>query len=404
MNILFLSLLDFESLEEHNIYTDLLRKFVKKGNNVYVISPNERRKGKNTYLISKTNETILKLKIGNVQKTNFVEKGISTITLEGKYVKGIKKYFNDVKFDLVLYTTPPITLLKAVEFVKKRDGAKTYLMLKDIFPQNAVDIGILSNSGIKGVLHRYFRNKEKKLYRTSDYIGCMSLANADYIKKHNPAIEESKIEICPNCMEPVNHGMTKEEKVHIRKQYDIPTDKLVFVYGGNLGKPQGITFMLECLKNTVDIENIYFLIVGSGTEYPVLEDCMKQKVLTNVKLIQYLPKEQYEKLVAACDVGMIFLDYKFTIPNFPSRLLSYMDAELPVLAVTDKNTDIRDVIEDYGFGWWCESKYVSDFRDTVMRIQLDDIIRKGKRGKEYLLQNYTVNKVVQIIENHMKDR
>ena len=139
MNILFLTLLDFKSIQDHNIYADLMREFVRNGHKVFIISPVERRQNQKTSLIQEESVQILKLKIGNTQKTNIIEKGISTVTIEPLYISGIKKYFSDVKFDLVLYSTPPITFCNAIEFVKKRDGAKTYLLLKDIFPQNAVD-------------------------------------------------------------------------------------------------------------------------------------------------------------------------------------------------------------------------------------------------------------------------
>ena len=91
-----------------------------------------------------------------------------------------------MKFDLVLYSTPPITLQKAVSYVKNRDGAATYLLLKDIFPQNALDLGMLKKTGVKGLFYRYFKNKEIKLYVVSDYIGCMSEANVEFLLKHNP--------------------------------------------------------------------------------------------------------------------------------------------------------------------------------------------------------------------------
>lgn len=83
-----------------------------------------------------------------------IERGISTLTTETKFVREIKKHFADVKFDLVLYSTPPITLQEAVSYVKKRDNAKTYLILKDIFSQNAVDLGMMSKTGIKSLLYR----------------------------------------------------------------------------------------------------------------------------------------------------------------------------------------------------------------------------------------------------------
>lgn len=171
MNVLFLSLIDFESFSDRNIYSDLLREFIKNGHNVFSISPVERRIGRETYMIQEGSSCILRLKIGNIQKVNPIEKGISTILIEPLFINGIKKYFSNVRFDLVLYATPPITFAKVIKFIKKRDRAKSYLMLKDIFPQNSLDLGMLSASGIKGLIYRYFRRKEKALYFLSDTIG-----------------------------------------------------------------------------------------------------------------------------------------------------------------------------------------------------------------------------------------
>ena len=123
MQVLFLSLLDFGSFEERNIYTDLLREFIKNGHDVYCISPTERKSGIKTHF--EENGHLLKLRIGNTQKTNIIEKGISTLMIESQLVAAIKKHFSHIRFDLVLYATPPITVAGAVKYVKKRDGAKT---------------------------------------------------------------------------------------------------------------------------------------------------------------------------------------------------------------------------------------------------------------------------------------
>lgn len=360
MKVLFLTLLDFESINERNIYTDLLREFKKDGNEVYVISPVERHKHISTHLIKDDDTQILKLQIGNTQKTNIIEKGISTLRIESQFIQGIKNYFGDVKFDLVLYSTPPITFSGAIEYVKKRDNASTYLMLKDIFPQNAVDLGMLSKNGLKGILYRYFRNKEKDLYEISDRIGCMSQANVDYVLNHNPEVDPNKVEICPNSIEPTDKSVDENTRRSIRSKYNIPQDKIVFVYGGNLGKPQGIDFLIECLKSQEENKEVCFLIVGDGTEYGKIQRYIQEHSPSNVYLMQRLPKEDYDTLLGACDIGIIFLDHRFTIPNFPSRLLSYMQAKLPVFAVTDVNTDMGKIITEGGFGWWCESSKIND--------------------------------------------
>ena len=397
MNVLFLTLLDFDSINEHNIYTDLLREFVKHGHAVYVISPVERRKKQKTKLLREEKATILKLRIGNTQKTNIIEKGISTINIEPEFIRGIKRYFSNVKFDLILYTTPPITLCKAIEFVKKRDNAQTYLMLKDIFPQNAVDIGMLSKTGWKGILYRYFRDKEKKLYELSDYIGCMSQANVDYVLKFNPNIKPEKVGICPNSVVVLDRSAEEKERTDIRNKYDIPLDRKVFVYGGNLGKPQGIDFLIKCLRSQRDNGKVFFLIVGDGTEYEKIDNYIEEDQPENVRLMRRLPKEDYDTMVAACDVGMIFLDHRFTIPNFPSRLLSYMQAKIPILACTDVNTDIGCVIVNGGFGWWCESKDVDEFQQIIEKIIKDYAENMKDIEYRYLMENYSVSKNYEII-------
>ncbi len=396
-NILFLTLSNVSNIDESGIYQDLLREFARKGHRVFVVSPTERRNQEKTHLIKKDNTNILRVNTGNIQKTNLIEKGIATILLESQYISAIKKYLSDVKFDLILYSTPPITLAGAVQYIKKRDGAKTYLLLKDIFPQNAVDIGVMSKTGIKGLLYKYFRAKEKKLYALSDKIGCMSQANVDFVLKHNSDVAAEKVEVCPNSIDPIDMSISTEERISMREKYGIPFDKKVFVYGGNLGKPQGIPFLIECLKNQASNELTYFLIVGDGTEYGKLDSYINEDNPKNVKLMKRLPKEDYDRMVAACDVGMIFLDHRFTIPNFPSRLLSYMQAKLPVLCATDKNTDIGSIAVENGFGWWCESNTVEGFNSIVEYASHADLNNMGKQAWNYMNENYTVDLGYEII-------
>lgn len=397
MNIVFLTISKMNSIEEHAIYTDLLREFRDKGHNVYVACANEKRTGKKTEYVEENGVHILRVKIGNITKCGMIEKGISTLKVEGQYIREIKKYFRDIKFDLVLYPTPPITFEKVVKYIKKRDKAKTYLLLKDIFPQNAVDIGMLSKRGVKGIIYRFFRKKEQRLYAISDKIGCMSQANCDYILKHNPTIPADKVEVCPNCIEPIDVSLNEEEKTLMRNKYGIPLDKKVFVYGGNLGKPQGISFLIDCLRSQKENSEVFFLIVGNGTEYKKLAEYYETEKPMHVKVMPSLPRDDYDRMIAACDVGMIFLDYRFTIPNFPSRLLSYMQAGLPIFACTDVNTDIGKVITDGGFGWWCESNDVTAFAKGIECAMLADCTAMGKQAQQYLAQEYSTAKGYEII-------
>lgn len=394
------------NIQQSGIYTDLLRKFREEGHTVYAVSANEKRNGGKTEIIDANGVHILRVKTGNITKCGLIEKGISTLKIEGQFIRAIKKYLKDVKFDLIMYSTPPITFAKVVKFIKKRDHAKSYLLLKDIFPQNAVDIGVLKTGGLKGFIYKFFRKKEKDLYAFSDKIGCMSQANCDYVLKQNPEIDASKVEICPNSVKVQDLRLKKSDALAMREKYGIPVDKKVFVYGGNLGKPQGIPFLIECLRSQEKNQKAFFLIVGSGTEFVLLEKYFEEAKPQNMKLMKSLPKADYDKMVAACDVGMIFLDHRFTIPNFPSRLLAYMQAGVPVLACTDPNTDVGKVIEQGSFGWWCESNDVSAFDkcvNLVTGLSEEEYQAMQDNALAYLKENYSVDIAYQVITSGVKE-
>lgn len=400
MNILFLTVSRIDDIESRGIYTDLLRQFLKEGHKVYIASPAERRFGKKTHLIEKEDHSILKIKTLNIQKTNFIEKGIGTILLEWQFEKAIKKYYKDTHFDLVLYSTPPITLTRVIERIKKRDNATSYLLLKDIFPQNAVDIGMMSSSGL---LYRFFRSKEKKLYRLSDYIGCMSPANVDFLLRHNPEIDPSTVEVCPNSVE-LEPDRSVVDKTTVKKRYDIPANAATFIYGGNLGKPQGLDFLLRVLEANQGKNDRYFLVVGSGTEYGEIAQWFEVNNPGNAQLLSALPKQEYDELVQTCDVGLIFLDPRFTIPNYPSRLLSYLEYKMPVLMATDVNTDIGSIAEENEYGLWCENGDLEKFNQLLDTLTSNRELRHqmGENGYKFLLENYTVKQSYDIIMQHFE--
>ncbi|RKE82872.1 glycosyltransferase involved in cell wall biosynthesis [Chryseobacterium sp. AG363] len=342
---MFLTLVKINTLKERGIYQDLMREFSQHGHYLYIVSPVERCENQETKVKKEGNTVFLNVKTLNIQKTNFIEKGISTLTIDKLFLRAINKHLSDVKFDLVIYATPPITFTNLIKYIKKRDQAKTYLLLKDIFPQNAVDMQLMSK---KGLLYNYFRNKEKELYLISDKIGCMSDANLKFVMEHNPFIPKEKLEVNPNAIEllPLNKEFVYQYK-EIHARYGIPENRKIFIYGGNLGKPQGIDFVIETLKAKAEDDRLFFVIVGSGTEFGRMRKWFDTFRPKNALLLSAIPKTDYDLLVQSCDVGLIFLHKDFTIPNYPSRLLSYLEFKLPVLTATDSCTDIgTDVVKN----------------------------------------------------------
>ncbi len=404
MNILFLTMTPaVKNIQASGIYNDLMRKFRDEGHSVYIIYPNERRSGLPTTLVNDNGVHCLGVRTLNVQKANVIEKGIGQLLLESQFKFALKKYFQGIKFDLILYSTPPITFNNVIKYAKNVSGKKaiTYLLLKDIFPQNAIDLGMLSKDGIKGILYKMFRMKEEELYHISDFIGCMSPANVEYVLKHNPSLDRSKVEVAPNSYDiPAISEIVNKDA--IRRKYNLPIDKPIFIYGGNMGKPQGIPFLVECMKAVEDREDCHFLLVGDGTEYPKLEAFVKENNPKSVSVFRRLPKEDYDALAAACDVGLIFLDYRFSIPNYPSRLLPYLMGKKPIIAATDPNCDTGSIAEANRYGFYCPSNSVEDFVKVVDKILVSDRTQMGENAYLYFLNNYTTEHTYNAIVKHLK--
>jgi len=401
MNVLFLTLSRFTDVNRRGIYSDLMRHFRDAGHHVYVVYASERRFGTPTRLEEQDGITLLSVRTLNIQKTNVVEKGIGTLLLESQYKRAIKRHLAHVRFDLLLYSTPPITITGVLRYLKRRNPrAVTYLLLKDIFPQNAVDLGMFPEGGL---LHKYFRRREQLLYRLSDYIGCMSPANVAFVRRYNPWYPSDRVELAPNSLAP--RAAVQVDRRAVREKYGLPADRPVFLYGGNLGRPQGIDYLIRCLDANKSRKDCFFLVVGSGTEYGKLRAWYERqdKEMVSVALLQGLPAEEYDRLVGSCDVGMIFLDCRFLIPNYPSRLLSYMEHGLPVLCATDRHTDIGSIAKAHGYGFWCESVHVSSFTALVDKFlsPSTDLAKMGENAYKYFSEHYLVSHTYRAICKHL---
>ncbi len=402
LKLLFVTLSSIGSISTRGIYTDLLREFRDHGDDVYVVCPSERRHGRPTELIIEDRVTILRVRTGNITKTNFVEKAVSSAFIEFQFISAIKRFFSGITFDLVMYSTPPITFDRVVNYIKRRDRCRSYLLLKDISPQDLVDLEVISD---RGVIWSYLRWREKRLYALSDHIGCMSPANVRYLLDNNPEVSPERVEECPNSISPRPLDAYEATNISIRDAYGIPKASTLLVYGGNLGKAQGLGFLLEVLDEAKHRDDVFFLIVGSGTEYGRIEAHLRAGRHKNAKLLRLLPKNEYDALLAECDIGLIFLDPRFTIPNFPSRLTAYMEAAVPIIAATDTSTDIKDILHESGSGLWVRSGDLEGFMRAVDCLTANPELRceMGLRARSYLEINYSTSRGYRIITDHLGD-
>jgi glycosyltransferase involved in cell wall biosynthesis len=399
MDVVFLSVVDMTSLDESGIYTDLIREFIKHGHHVDIISPIEKRNTTSDIDIKGEGYNIYKPHVGNITNTGFVEKGISILKYRKQIINCIKEKIGNNKVDLFLVAVPPVTVDTVVAYVKRQYGCKVYLLLKDIWPASMFDLKTTGGPVVKKAVCAVFRVWEKRLYKFSDSIGCLSEANVEFVLKNNKYLDPAKVHVNPNSIVP--HEITElssEEKNAIRKKYGVPTNRVVFIYGGTLGVGQNVPHIVECLKACSDLD-CHFVISGKGVQYGLLEQYKEEFRPHNLTLINGLPKAEYDKLMQSCDVGMVFLRYTAQTPNIPSRILTYMDYSLPILSCTDPTSDLNQILERGKFGWGCLSNDAQAFKKVVNKVLKSEISAYGKNGRRYLEENYSAAQSYEIIMN-----
>ncbi|MAU15673.1 MAG: glycosyltransferase WbuB [Muricauda sp.] len=381
--ILFLALGYPNVAKSTVLYTDLMQEFAGQGHKVLVVAP-AYEKGNYGRRVE-GNVEVLRVKTLPLFKVGPIKKGIANILLPFQYKKAIRKN-GDMDFDLVILPTPPITLFSVAYWLKSKIKAKTYLILRDIFPQNAVDLEMMRENGI---LHRYFRKQELKLYKLADSIGCMSKANISYVKQHNPGLDHSKLHLLPN-WEKIPLPVSKEGISKVSSKLGI-SDKFVAIFGGNLGKPQQLENIVGLAKSCREIKDIFFLILGSGTESERVKQLIEHHELTNIRLVGRVPKKEYVQILAAADVGLISLHEQFTIPNFPSKVLTYFGLKKPVLASLDLSTDFGQMLEETKSGLWSEAGDIEAFKKNLLWFydNREQAIEMGENGYNYMKSHLT---------------
>ncbi|WP_086477887.1 glycosyltransferase family 4 protein [Arenibacter amylolyticus] len=398
MRIVFLALA-FPRIEKTQyLYTDLVVQLHNHGHEVLVVAPANKEDHKG--LVVEAGINVLRVATMDLFRVGLIRKGIANLLLPYQYKTALKKFKIDLNFDLIITPTPPITLFSLVHWLKKKSNAKVYLILRDIFPQNAVDLGFMRKGGI---IHSYFRKKEKQLYAISDRIGCMSQGNKAYVIKHNPLLNPSKLHLLPNWANLL--PLQTEEENEVLKQQEGLANKFIVIFGGNIGKPQKLENIVDLAIACRDKKNILFLIIGYGNEFEPLKNLIQEKNVNNIQLRDGVSHSEYFKLLQIADVGLISLNEKFTIPNTPSKVLSYYNAKKPVLASIDLNTDFGTDLEKNNAGLWAEAGKTAQLKEKLMILYQNEELRRqmGESGYTYMKKELSSQKAYDTIMNEVNN-
>ncbi|WON76292.1 glycosyltransferase family 4 protein [Serratia sp. UGAL515B_01] len=243
--------------------------------------------------------------------------------------------------DLLITNTPCVTILGLSNFFKNKFNSKTYLVCWDFFPFYLKDLSLIRNK----LVFKIFHYLEEKMYRSFSKIGCMTKGNINFLLKNFPTVDKDKIQVLPlwaktKYLLPIDVSMT-------RKKYNLPQDATIVVYGGAMSVVQELTNYIDLARESLNLDKkILFLLIGNGTEKTKLEKIVADEQLDNVMFINYVPRDEYENVVRACDIGFISLSRKLTVPSFPSKSLDYFKASLPILASLDAVTDFGSILEN----------------------------------------------------------
>jgi hypothetical protein len=414
MNVLFIaiSMPDMAS-EQGGYYADLLREMANQGYKLTVVAPaiadgfaGIRNEGRLRIVRVLTGEFI-----GNF---SFFKKGINVWRLSYQYKRAIKKYLSAEEFDVVIMPTPPVTLVDVVAYVKRKYSAKFYLLLRDIHPEcldrkvvpqrfldrNDVYDECKKPYGVNLIAYWLLYKKAQHLYRISDYIGCMSPGNMNYMKEIAPDVPEGQLVLLPNWYK----GKEMDDKDNlIREKYKLE-NKFIAIFGGTIGEAQAVWNIAQLAKMNLDKKDVVFLVVGRGVRKHVLEEIARKDHLFNMMFLDYMPKEDYEAILQSADLGLISIDEKYKVPTCPSKIIGYMALAKPVLAMFNKGNDYGEFyIDKPGCGLWSVDLDYKKAQENFDWFYLHraEGKEKGMAGYRYYKQHFTTQAISHLLSEQL---
>lgn len=383
MNVLFIFSRHSKDPKDSTLTKDLSDEFHKKGANVYVMTMEEKRHGRETSMTVENGYNILRVQTGNYFncKTR-LEKIITILTLPYKFVSAAKTYLHNINFDLIVTHTPFVSSHRIIVPLKRYFHCPSHLILWDIFPQNAYDIGIIRNKYI----FNYFKRNELKMLGSYNKIWCMSKGNVDYMVSNYPELSRSTIDLLYNSSQ--IKDLPNINKLSIRSRFGYRDNDVIAIFGGNMGIPQALDNVLNLASRVRGIENAQFLFIGDGTEFERLKVLALSMQLKNTKFIKQVAREEYEEITFAADIGIVSLDERFTVPNFPSKTIDYFKLKLPILASLDECS-----AKDYGYfltyiakaGMFALASDEDELFDSYFKLYSDSNLRLslGNNGRKF---------------------
>lgn len=336
--------------------------------------------------------TVWRFLSGQIKDVPKVKRAINETLLSHRAWQAIEGKVDKDTFDGVVYYSPSIFFGSLVSKIKTRCQCKSYLVLRDFFPQWAIDSGLMREGSL---IERYFRFFESISYRKADTIGVMSKKNLDIFNrntenKYPSTILRNWANLAPQ--HTPNKVSSLRERLGLK--YEV-----IYFYGGNIGHAQDMANLMRLAKNMQCFDNAHFLFLGQGDEVKLVNDLMKEWNLTNCSYLPSVSQNEFKDILAQVDVGLFSLSAQHSAHNFPGKLLGYMVQSLPILGSINKGNDLIDLVNASNAGLISVNGDDDDFFENASKLQNDKELRRslGSSGYKLLEKEFAVENIASSI-------
>jgi O26-antigen biosynthesis N-acetyl-L-fucosamine transferase len=310
-------------------------------------------------------------------------RGLSEMRLSAFVWRRARNFLAENPADLIVFYSPTIFWGSLVRRLKLLWRCPAYLILRDIFPEWALNTGVLR----RGLIYRYFRRKEIQQYGSADVIAVQSPGDLNYFAR-NFAHQPYRLEVLYNWTTQHEPNLPQ---THYRAELGLQ-NKVVFFYGGNLGVAQDVDNLVRLAASLTNHPEIRFVLVGEGSEVGGLQKAIVEQGLHNVQLLPAIEQRRYIAMVSEFDVGLITLDRRLTNHNIPGKLLGYLYWGIPVLASINPENDMFDLLGKSDAGFCFANGEDDNLRDATLQLATDAQLRAqmGKNGRRLLEEIFSV--------------
>jgi len=339
---------------------------------------------------------VARVRVGPIKGASRVVRAFNEARLSSVVWRRAGVFLAQNRADLIVFHSPTIFFGALIRRLKSLWGCPAYMILRDIFPQWAVDAGILR----RGLVWRFFRWKEVEQYEVSDVIGVQTPGDLKYFQRSFPHNKKYQLEVLYNWTALDAPDLTP---AHYRADLGL-RDKIVFFYGGNLGVAQDLENILRLARSLVNHPEIYFLLVGEGSEAGRLERAIVAEGLLNIQILPSVDQLTYLSMLGEFDVGLISLDRRIAIHNLPSKLLGYMFQSMPTLASVNPGHDLFEILEKNQAGVCLLNGDDERLCAAALRLANDSELRKrmGQNSRKVLERLFSVNAAAAQILTHFQ--